>query len=99
MSFLTHFDFSNLGEGRKGEPLPERRVEGDPKFTTWDIEKSADGVIRIAHARLPAPAFFRHTGHTGRESKWLVVRRGHDDREYSFAARVLLVEHTNRVAK
>lgn len=45
MSYLTHFDFSNLGAGRKGEPLPGRLVEGDPQFTTWDIAKSADGRV------------------------------------------------------
>jgi uncharacterized cupin superfamily protein len=45
MSYLTPFDFSNLGAGRKGQPLPGRLVEGDPQFTTWDIAKSADGRV------------------------------------------------------
>ncbi|MGC1330964.1 hypothetical protein, partial [Pseudomonas sp.] len=45
MSNLTHFNLENLGEGRKGEPLPGRLVEGDPRFTTWDVAKSADGRV------------------------------------------------------
>lgn len=45
MSGLTFFDLDNLPAPRHGEPLPGRLVEGTPKFTTWDIEKSADGKV------------------------------------------------------
>lgn len=45
MSNLTFFDFENPGTPREGRPLPERLVDGDPRFTTWDITKTADGVV------------------------------------------------------
>jgi hypothetical protein len=32
MSKLTLIDQSNLPEPRKGQPLPERLLEGDPRF-------------------------------------------------------------------
>ncbi|NTG45410.1 hypothetical protein [Rhizobium rhizogenes] len=45
MSGMTFFDYDNLPEPRKGAPLPERLVEGNPTFLTWDIEKSADDKV------------------------------------------------------
>ncbi|WP_047462594.1 cupin domain-containing protein [Rhizobium rhizogenes] len=45
MSGLTFFDFENLPAPRHGAPLADRLVEGEPKFTTWDIETSADGTV------------------------------------------------------
>jgi hypothetical protein len=45
MTDLTFFDLENLGVPREGRPLPERLVEGDPRFKTWDIEKSEDGRV------------------------------------------------------
>ncbi|MES0111557.1 cupin domain-containing protein [Mesorhizobium sp. M0013] len=45
MNGMTFFDYDNFPEPRKGSPLPERLVEGNPTFLTWDIEKSADGKV------------------------------------------------------
>jgi uncharacterized protein len=45
MTDLTFFDLENLGVPREGRPLPERLVEGDPRFKTWGIEKSEDGRV------------------------------------------------------
>ncbi|WP_213881956.1 cupin domain-containing protein [Pseudomonas sp. dw_358] len=45
MSLLTHFNLADLGTPRHGRPAPERLVDGDPQFTTWDIEQTADGVV------------------------------------------------------
>jgi uncharacterized cupin superfamily protein len=45
VSNLKFFKLNDLGEARDGQPLPERLVEGDPRFRTWDIETSADGSI------------------------------------------------------
>jgi uncharacterized cupin superfamily protein len=45
MSHLTFFQFNHLPEPRKGEPLLERRVEGDTKFLTWDIAATEDGRV------------------------------------------------------
>ncbi|TGQ28269.1 cupin domain-containing protein [Mesorhizobium sp. M00.F.Ca.ET.216.01.1.1] len=46
MSKLTFVDQKNLPEPRRGVPLPERRVEGDPRFLTWDIAQTADGQVQ-----------------------------------------------------
>ena len=46
MSKLTFVDQTNLPEGRKGQPDPDRLVEGNPQFLTWDIAQTNDGVIR-----------------------------------------------------
>lgn len=45
MTNLTFFKLADLGEARDGEPLPERRVEGNPRFKTWEIEQTADGRV------------------------------------------------------
>lgn len=44
MSLLTHFNLADLGTPRHATPSAERLVDGDPQFTTWDIEQSADGI-------------------------------------------------------
>jgi uncharacterized cupin superfamily protein len=46
MSKLTFIDQNNLPEPRKGEPLADRRVEGDPRFLSWDIAQTADGAVK-----------------------------------------------------
>ncbi|WP_131114650.1 cupin domain-containing protein [Lichenihabitans psoromatis] len=46
MSKLTFFDTENAPEPRLGQPLPERLVEGDPRFKTWDISATPDGRVR-----------------------------------------------------
>ena len=46
MSNLTFFKPDNLGPGRESAPLPERLLAGDPRFTSWDVEKSPDGKVR-----------------------------------------------------
>lgn len=45
MTNLTFFKLDDLGEARDGKPLPERLVDGDPRFKTWDIETTADGRV------------------------------------------------------
>lgn len=45
MSQLTRFNLADLGIPRHATLSPERWVEGDPQFSTWDIEKSADGIV------------------------------------------------------
>lgn len=45
MSGITYFDLDNLPAPREGAPLPERRVEGDPRFRTWDLARTADGRV------------------------------------------------------
>ncbi|MBZ9709501.1 cupin domain-containing protein [Mesorhizobium sp. ESP7-2] len=46
MSNLTFFDQNNLPKPREGKPAPDRLIEGDPRFLTWDIAQTADGGIR-----------------------------------------------------
>jgi len=46
MSNLTFFKFDDLGTGRESVPLAERLLEGDPRFTNWDVEKSPDDKVR-----------------------------------------------------
>ena len=46
MSNLTFFRLDNLGPGRESGPLPERLIAGDPRFTNWDVEQTADGKLR-----------------------------------------------------
>ncbi|CAN7445671.1 cupin domain-containing protein [Polaromonas sp. LjRoot131] len=46
MSNLTFFKLDNLGPGRESAPLPERLLEGDPRFANWDVEQTADGKLR-----------------------------------------------------
>lgn len=46
MSKLTFFKLDDLGPGRESGPLPERLLEGDPRFTNWDVEQTADGKLR-----------------------------------------------------
>lgn len=46
MSQLTFFPMdADLPEPRHGAPLPQRLVEGAPKFRTWDLAKNADGTV------------------------------------------------------
>ena len=45
MSNLTFFKLDNLGPGRESGPLPERLIAGDPRFTSWDVEKTTDGKL------------------------------------------------------
>ncbi|HEY0123904.1 MAG TPA: cupin domain-containing protein [Rhizobium sp.] len=45
MSKLTFIDQNNLPEPRKGQPLPERLLEGEPRFLSWDIAKTEDGQV------------------------------------------------------
>jgi uncharacterized cupin superfamily protein len=46
MSNLTFFKLDNLGPGRESGPLPERLLDGDPRFANWDVEQTADGKLR-----------------------------------------------------
>jgi uncharacterized protein len=46
MSNLTFFKLDDLGPGRESGPLPERLLAGDPRFTSWDVEQTADGKLR-----------------------------------------------------
>lgn len=46
MSNLTFFKFDDLGPARDGVPLPGRLIEGDPRFKSWDVEKSSDEKVR-----------------------------------------------------
>ena len=46
MSNLTFFNLDNLGPGRESGPLKERLIAGDPRFTNWDVEQTADGKLR-----------------------------------------------------
>lgn len=46
MSLLTFFDLANLPTPREGGPLPERRIEGDPRFRTWDLSATPDESVR-----------------------------------------------------
>jgi len=46
MSNLTLFNFDNLGAARDGAPLPERLLEGNPRFRNWDVETSPDEKVR-----------------------------------------------------
>ncbi len=45
MSSLTFFDLDNLPAPHEGRPLPERLVEGDPRFRTWDLACTEDGRV------------------------------------------------------
>jgi len=45
MTNLTFFKLEDLGKAHDGKPLPERLVDGDPRFKTWEIEKTADGRV------------------------------------------------------
>lgn len=42
MSKLTFIDQNVLPRPREGQPLPDRLVEGDPRFLSWDIAQTAD---------------------------------------------------------
>jgi uncharacterized protein len=46
MSNLTFFKLDNLGPGRESCPLPGRLLDGNPRFTNWDVEETADGKLR-----------------------------------------------------
>lgn len=46
MSNLTFFKLDDLGPARDGVPLPERLIAGDPRFKSWDVEKSSDERVR-----------------------------------------------------
>jgi uncharacterized cupin superfamily protein len=46
MSKLTFIDQNNLPIPREGEPLLGRRVDGDPRFLTWDIAQTAGGEVK-----------------------------------------------------
>jgi uncharacterized cupin superfamily protein len=46
MSNLTFVDQNNLPTPRKGQPAPDRLIEGNPQFLSWDIAQTADGVVR-----------------------------------------------------
>ena len=46
MSNLTFVDLNDLPQPREGKPAPDRLVEGDPRFLTWDIAQTADGVVQ-----------------------------------------------------
>lgn len=43
MTLLNFFDLTNLPTPRESAPAPERRIDGDPRFKTWELSKSADG--------------------------------------------------------
>lgn len=46
MSLLTFFPLeADLPAPRHGVPLPDRLVEGAPKFRTWDLAQNADGTM------------------------------------------------------
>ena len=46
MSNLPFFDRKDLPRPRKGRPAPDRLIGGNPRFLTWDIAQTSDGVIR-----------------------------------------------------
>ncbi|MDX8482917.1 MULTISPECIES: cupin domain-containing protein [Mesorhizobium] len=46
MSKLTFIDQNVLPRPREGQPLPDRLVEGDPRFLSWDIAQTADGAVK-----------------------------------------------------
>ena len=40
MNSLLIFNLDQLGGGVSGGPLPDRIIEGDPRFTTWQVEEN-----------------------------------------------------------
>ena len=45
MSLLRKIETAGLGEGIVSKALPDRLLEGDPTFTTWNQAESRDGAI------------------------------------------------------
>jgi len=45
MSNLTFFKFDDLGPSRDRAPLPERLMEGNPQFRSWEVERSSDDKV------------------------------------------------------
>ena len=40
---MNLFDIEKLGQPRRSKPAPERVIEGNPEFTTWNVETTDDG--------------------------------------------------------
>lgn len=45
MPLLKTFDLANLGTPREGKADPQRLLEGDPSFKTWEQDVSRDGNV------------------------------------------------------
>lgn len=46
MTGLVVFDLENPGTPKESKALPERLVEGDPSYRTWEIDTVDNGRIR-----------------------------------------------------
>jgi uncharacterized protein len=44
MRLLVPFDTAGV-ESETGAPAPERVLEGNPRFTTWNLEEAGDGLF------------------------------------------------------
>jgi len=46
MSNLAFFDQTNLPIPTESAPAPDRLIEGNPTFKTWELEQTPDGAVR-----------------------------------------------------
>ena len=46
MSKMCVFESDNLGIAKESTALPERLIEGNPQFKSWDVDSDKDGKVR-----------------------------------------------------